>query len=67
MGRTFSETVAETILLAKKKTGMTDEQIARRARISRSTFYRKMKAPESFTAREIGSISKVLKISWETR
>lgn len=65
---TFAERVRKDIQKAQVENGMSNLRTAKLAKMSTSTFYRKLQKPETMTVEELGRISKALKMGsmkWE--
>ena len=64
---TIPELIATEIKVGQARRGMTAYQAAKRAGMVLSTFYKRMREPESMTLEELARLSKAVGIKWESR
>ncbi len=63
---TIPELIATEIKVGQTKKGMTAYQVAKRAGMVLSTYYKRMREPESMTLEELARLSKAVGIKWES-
>lgn len=61
---TIPEMIATEIKVGQARRGMTAYQVAKRAGMVLSTFYKRMREPESMTLEELARLSKAVGITW---
>lgn len=61
---TIPEAMATEIKVGQTKRGMTAYQVAKRAGMVLSTYYKRMREPESMTLEELARLSKAVGIKW---
>lgn len=54
--------LVETLLTARARSKQTDEQLAEAAGISRATFKRRLREPETFTLGELEALREALRV-----
>ena len=64
IGQTIPEAMAIEIKVGQTKRGMTAYQVAKRAGMVLSTYYKRMREPESMTLEELARLSKAVGITW---
>lgn len=60
------EAMATEIKVGQARRGMTAYQVAKRAGMVLSTYYKRMREPESMTLEELARLSKAVGIKWES-
>lgn len=63
---TIPEQMAIEIKVGQTKKGMTAYQVAKRSGMVLSTYYKRMREPESMTLEELARLSKAVGIKWES-
>ena len=61
---TIPELIATEIKVGQARRGMTAYQAAKRAGMVLSTYYKRMREPESMTLEELARLSKAVGITW---
>lgn len=61
---TIPEAMATEIKVGQARQGMTAYQVAKRAGMVLSTYYKRMREPESMTLEELARLSKAVGIKW---
>lgn len=61
---TIPEQMVIEIKVGQTKKGMTAYQVSRRAGMVLSTYYKRMREPESMTLEELARLSKAVGITW---
>lgn len=61
---TIPEQMAIEIKVGQTEKGMTAYQVAKRAGMVLSTYYKRMREPESMTLEELARLSKAVGIKW---
>lgn len=64
IGQTVPELIATEIKVGQARKGMTAYQVAKRAGMVLSTYYKRMREPESMTLEELSRLSKAVGIKW---
>ena len=63
---TIPELIATEIKVGQARRGMTAYQVAKRSGMVLSTYYKRMREPESMTLEELARLSKAVGIKWES-
>lgn len=63
---TIPEAIATEIKVGQARKGMTAYQVAKRAGMVLSTYYKRMREPDSMTLEELARLSKAVGIKWES-
>lgn len=58
------ELIATEIKVGQARKGMTAYQVAKRSGLVLSTYYKRMREPESMTLEELARLSKAVGITW---
>lgn len=61
---TIPEAIVTEIKVGQARQGMTAYQVAKRAGMVLSTYYKRMREPESMTLEELARLSKAVGIKW---
>lgn len=61
---TIPEQMATEIKVGQARQGMTAYQVAKRAGMVLSTYYKRMREPDSMTLEELARLSKAVGIKW---
>lgn len=61
---TIPEQMATEIKVGQARKGLTAYQVSRRAGMVLSTYYKRMREPESMTLEELARLSKAVGITW---
>lgn len=61
---TIPEAMATEIKVGQARKGMTAYQVAKRSGMVLSTYYKRMREPESMTLEELARLSKAVGIKW---
>lgn len=61
---TIPEAIVTEIKVGQTKRGMTAYQVAKRSGMVLSTYYKRMREPESMTLEELARLSKAVGIKW---
>ena len=64
IGQTIPEAMVTEIKVGQARKGMTAYQVAKRSGMVLSTYYKRMREPESMTLEELARLSKAVGITW---
>ena len=67
MEQTIPELMMVEIEVAQKRKRLTSHQVAKKAGMPVSTYYKRLREPESVTLGELGLMSKAVGIKWEAK